>query len=96
MTHQIIRLAEAVTITPHTDIEVVRLVEAAKASGPQIIRTIEELEALDPDTVIETLDGARVSVSLARRWSDLHIPAVVLATGEDRRAARKALGATDV
>lgn len=58
----------------------------------QIIRTPEELEALDPDTVIETVDRARVSASLAHRLSDLHVPAVVLATGEQVRAARKALG----
>lgn len=59
---------------------------------PQIIRTPEELEALDPDTVIETVDRARVSVSLARRMSDLFVPAVVIAPGEQVRDARKALG----
>lgn len=57
-----------------------------------IVLTPEELEALDPDTVIETVDRARVSASFARRWSDLHVPAVVLATGDHVRAARKALG----
>lgn len=56
-----------------------------------IVRTMEELEALDPDTVIETVDRARVSASLAHRWSDLHVPAVGLATGAQVRAARKAL-----
>lgn len=58
----------------------------------QIIRTPEDLWVLDPDTVIETVDRARVSASLAHRWSDLYVPAVVLATGEQVRAARKALG----
>lgn len=57
-----------------------------------IVRTAEELEDLDPDAVIETVDRARVSAGLARRWSDLHVPSVVLATGEQVRAARKALG----
>lgn len=56
-----------------------------------IISTAEELEALDPDTVIETVDRARVSASLAHRLSDLHVPAVVIATGAQVRAARKAL-----
>ena len=89
MTHQITRLAEAVTITPHTDIEVVRLVEAVKASGPQIIRAPEELEALDRDTVLVTRLGETWT---ADTCVNRDLPAMVVATGDQFRAANKALG----
>lgn len=59
----------------------------------QIIRTAEELEALDPDTVIETADGELMAAPFESQWSDLFVPAVVIAPGEQARAARKALEA---
>ena len=70
---------------------------------PQIIRTRDELAALDPDTLVI------VGEALTRGWSthrqksayraaDAHLldltwqgPVVVLATGEHIRAARQAL-----
>lgn len=100
MTHHIVRLAEAVTITPHTDIEVVRLVEAVKARGPQIVRTVEELEALDRDTLLglwhEELDDGHIFITAAELlnepegWNtDIHF--AVVAAGDHIRDVRKAL-----
>lgn len=64
--------------------------------APQVIRTVEELEALDPGTVIITPenDSANVGVILAELehfgWKPC-LPAVVITNGEQVRAARKAL-----
>lgn len=71
-------------------------------TSPRIIRTVEELEALDPDTLLSSTGGGDQG-GLARsagymRWAyhgefddDWPIPAVVVATGEQVRAAREAL-----
>ena len=71
------------------------------APEPQIIRTREELEALDPDTLLTTR-GMVSSLPLEILWhldsppesvlypSDL-LPAVVVATGNQSRAAMQAL-----
>ena len=63
------------------------------APEPRIIRTREELAALDPDAVVT--DGIlTVAATLAAPYVQigmLGIPAVVLATGEQVRAARQAL-----
>ena len=70
---------------------------------PQIIRTREELAALDPDTLVTlTLPAhdkwpspqvqawpAPIAHRLDLTWSG---PMVVIATGEHVRAARQALG----
>lgn len=65
---------------------------------PQIIRNLAELKALDPETLVQRSDqqirpeyawALAHSVSYTR-WGD-YFPAVVLATGEHVRAARKAL-----
>lgn len=53
---------------------------------PQIIRTVEELEALDPDTLVMSRKGY-----LAHAEDNIRIPAVVIATGEQVRAAQQAL-----
>lgn len=53
---------------------------------PYIIHTAEELEALDPDTIVMSRKGY-----LASAQDNIRIPAVVIATGEQVRAARKAL-----
>lgn len=64
---------------------------------PQIIRTVEEQQALDPDTVIITPenDPANVGVILAELehfgWKPC-LPAVVVATAAQVRAALEALG----
>lgn len=62
---------------------------------PQIIRTVGELEALDPDTYLIDTDDAGLTQSIwVGYWSafDEHIfPLAVIATGEQVRAARKAL-----
>ncbi|AEK36193.1 hypothetical protein CVAR_0839 [Corynebacterium variabile DSM 44702] len=53
---------------------------------PQIIRTVEEQEALDLDTLLMSRKGY-----LADAEDNIRIPAVVVATAEQVRAARKAL-----
>ena len=64
-------------------------------SGFQVITTQEELEALDPDTaVISAENGAAYYVkNLADRHTKtfLYVPAVVIATGAQVRAAREAM-----
>ena len=96
---QIIRLAEAVTITPRTDIEVVRLVEAVKAHGSQIIRTVGELETLDPDALVATTftnSAETLRILPARHLQERSLHSrlgrmVVIATGEQVRAAQQTL-----
>lgn len=73
------------------------------APEPHIIRTIEELEALDPDAfVIDSendswlisesfVTDATGDVEFYRSLFVDCLPAVVIATGEQVRAARKAL-----
>ena len=61
----------------------------------QIIRTVEELEALDPDTRLLTATGSALTPRGVRFWTDFsdqtELPAMVIATGDQVRAARKAL-----
>lgn len=57
----------------------------------QIIRTTQELEALDPDTIIVEQGGSMTALAAMRIGPGWFLPAVVLATGEQVRAARKAL-----
>lgn len=67
--------------------------------APQIIRTMAELEALDPDTLLNLsdIDGYLVPASellMCIRISDIHLtslPAVVIRDGAGVRAAFKAL-----
>lgn len=67
----------------------------AHVPAPQIIRTVEKLEALDPDTLLipegfntpitrQSMDNFGITVSGAHY-------AVVVATGEHTRACREAL-----
>lgn len=66
----------------------------------QVIRTVEELEALDPDTILmrhEKVSGVHY-MDPQRGWLDIceigidHIfPLVVIATGEHVRAAKQGL-----
>lgn len=68
---------------------------------PQIIRSVEELEAFDPDTVMQPpLDelglwpnamSARSLKWSMRTWDLKYLPAVVLTPAAQVRAARKAL-----
>ena len=65
--------------------------------APQIIRTVEELEALDPDTAVWLARhyvpytvGTIVPDPFDPEWTP-PLPAVVVATAEQVRAARKAL-----
>ena len=53
---------------------------------PQIIRTLADLEALDPDTLVMSRKGY-----LAHAEDNMRIPVVVIATGGQVRAARRAL-----
>lgn len=67
----------------------------------QIIRTVEELEALDPDGIVVPSapegfehDATRVDnlLYVVSRWGwKDRLPAVVIATGAQVRAAREAL-----
>ena len=78
-------------------------VSALKTAGllmpdVQVIRTVEELEVLDPDAVTINNAGA---IERADNWlgesgkpyplSKWCLPAVVIATGEQVRAAREAM-----
>lgn len=71
------------------------------APEPQIIRTREELAALDPDTMLEDTDGSTyVAQEAQKNPSDLDLyaddlPAVVIATGDEYRAAMQALAEAD-
>lgn len=58
-------------------------------SDPQIIRTVEELEALDLDTLAFSNEYFTAWPTGLLMEGDL--PAVVVATGEQVRAARRAL-----
>lgn len=53
---------------------------------PQIIRSVEEQEALDPDTLLMSRKGY-----IADAEDNIRIPAAVIATGDQVRAAFKAL-----
>ncbi|MGP9760933.1 hypothetical protein [Corynebacterium sp. AOP12-C2-36] len=62
----------------------------------QIIRTPAELEALDPDTLVEkpgtVTRTARQAINVAGHWGvGAVLPAVVVATGSHVRACREAL-----
>lgn len=61
----------------------------------QIIRAPEELEALDPDAVVVSAEnGASYYVkNLTERHTKtfLYVPAVIIATGAQVRAAREAM-----
>lgn len=56
---------------------------------PRIIRTDEELEAEDPDTVVMGCDYS--TFSAGDMGMEELLPAVVITEGADVRAARKAL-----
>lgn len=58
--------------------------------APQTIRTVEELEALDPDTVV-CIDREFATFQYTDCTVALELPAVVIRDGEQVRAARKAL-----
>lgn len=70
-------------------------------TDPQIIRTTEELEALDPDTLLMNTDLVD-PLTLVWYWldgggnpargSEADLPAVVVATGDQVREAQQALG----
>ena len=68
------------------------------APDVQVIRTVEELEALDPDAVtinnagaIERVDNWLGESGKPYPLSKWHLPAVVIATGAQVRAAREAM-----
>ena len=75
------------------------------APEPQIIRTVEELAALDPSTLLATR-GLVAALPLEILWlldsppesvlsHDDLLPAVVVATGNQSRAAQQALAEAD-
>lgn len=59
--------------------------------APQIIRTVEELEALDPDTILTDCDGWIQSADNTEDWWETFLPLVVITPGPQVRAAREAL-----
>ena len=72
-------------------------VDGLLAPSPQVIRTVEELEALDPDTVVWPARhygpypvGTIVPDPLDPDWTP-PLPAVVIRDGAGVRAAREAL-----
>lgn len=73
--------------------------EGLLAPDPQIIRTREELAALDPDTLV-AMNPITKGHATAYVWSadtalrvnlPWHAPLAIIATGEQVRAARRAL-----
>ena len=65
-------------------------------TNPRIIRTVKELEALDTDTVVlakgQDLCDVRIVLEERRHFGwEPDLPVVVVATGEQVRAAREAL-----
>ena len=66
------------------------------APEPRIIRTTDELAALDPGTVVTNgpLIHAAVTAAPFHEIGLFTLPAVVIATGDHVRAARQALEAT--
>lgn len=61
----------------------------------QIIRTVEELEALDPDTLLVTVNESAHNPRTIMYWIKFagldYLPAAVIANGAQVRAAREAL-----
>lgn len=57
--------------------------------APQIIRTVEELEALDPDTLV--LDAAGHTIRYGSQVTRWDLPLAIIREGAEVRAARKAL-----
>lgn len=88
---RIVRLAEDVSLSPQTPRDVVRLIEAVKnLSTPTLIRSHDDLENLDPDTIITDPDGTVRRVSDDTSASAL-FPLIVLATGDQVREAQAQL-----
>lgn len=81
----------------------VRALEAAGLLAPdvQVIRTRKELEALDPDTLVGTHREIVSStfgagyILAAAYLGDLTFPMVVVASGEQVRAAREVMEITN-
>ena len=66
------------------------------APGTQIIRTVEELEALDPDTVFmntwgDLFDANNVQAGINTEDFPYYFPCAVVASGGQVRAAREAM-----
>lgn len=70
--------------------------------APTVIRTVEELEALDPEAIVQRHpqhpgqyprpETASDLAYVVQRWgTDRYLPAVLVATAAQVRAARKAL-----
>lgn len=88
---EVLWLLEPHLSTSECDDQARELAQALADAGllmpaPQIIRTVAELEALDPDTLVMSRKGY---LDLAE--DNIRIPAVVVATAAQVRAARKAL-----
>lgn len=66
---------------------------------PHIIRTVEELLALDPDTAVtlyewdSTIWSARFFQEEAQDCNDVNLPAVVVASAEQVRQSREVIRA---
>ena len=63
--------------------------EGLLAPEPQIIRTREELVALDPDTLV--LDAAGYTVRYGSQVTGWDLPLAIIRDGAEVRAARQAL-----
>lgn len=83
------------TLTDQEKTEVLRMIreDIRIPAPPRIIRTREELAALDPGTVVTNgpLTQAAVTAVPFHEIGLFTLPAVVIATGEHVRAARQAL-----
>ena len=102
--------ARAAEVIDHIGDEPSNVIAAALAPEglltpePQIIRTRDELAALDPDTMLVstvetqsafTAEEPQEMAARGRKIGTGWLPAVVIATGDQVRAARQALEATE-
>jgi hypothetical protein len=69
--------------------EILGLKSKSPAPAPTIIRTVEELEALDSDTLV--LDAAGYTVRYGSQVGRWDLPLAIVREGAEVRAARKAL-----
>ena len=91
---EVLWLPEPHLFTSECDDQARELAQALADAGllmpdQTIIRTVEELEALDPDTLLHASE--RDYYAHAWGFNHYRLPAVLVATADQVRAARKAL-----
>ena len=100
---EVLWLPEPHLSTSECDDQARELAQALADAGlltpePQIIRTVKELLALDPETVLQRgssdpwfILAVDLRIMIHKYGSNKYLPAVVVATADQVRAAREAL-----